>query len=65
MNTPAQVRALTFVMSFAAGVLVMDIAREHREWRAAEVAARAIAVAETYAMACGQPAPVTIMEPRR
>lgn len=45
--------ALPLVVAFGCGVLAYDIANEYREVRAIDVAARAVAVAETYRDVCG------------
>lgn len=57
--------ALAFVIGMGLGVVVMDFARDRRLLEAERVAERAIAVAETYALACGVPEDVVIAEVRR
>lgn len=56
--------ATAFVVGLGLGVLVMDVARERREYEAVRIAERAVAVAETYEQVCGKPGPVVIAEPR-
>lgn len=51
-------RVLWIVLAFGAGVLVHDIADEHRYGKALVAAERAIAIAQTYADACGPAAMV-------
>ncbi len=73
MNTTeiAERHVLPLVLAFAAGVLMMSIASQHREAHALALTARAITVAETYRDHCGEvfdagrPLIATVTEPQR